>query len=298
MTRYDQSVLIAMSTETNTEKAYLFGELQAEIDRTAAVMQSLDVGRSEHVLIYMPMVAESMFTMRACARIGAIHSVVFGDFVSNSLASHINDTTLALIVSADSRGGKVLLDDAIKLAQHKPAHVLLVNRGLAPMEMLAGHDVDYVEQRQRHIDVKVLVVWLESNEASYVLYTFRTTGKPKDVQRDVAGYQVALATSMDAIFCRKPGSTYFCTSDIGWVVGYSYIVYGPLIAGMATVLYEGLPIWLDGGTWWRIVEKYKVRRMFSAPTAIRVLKKKPPELIKNMICHHCRRCIWRENRWM
>ena len=140
-------------------------------------MQSLGVGRSERVLIYMPMIAEAMFAMRACARIGAIHSVVFGGFASNSLASRIDDATLALIVSADagSRGGKVLLDDAIKLAQHKPAHVLLVNRGLAPMEMRAGRDVDYAEQRQGHIDAKVSVVWLESNEASYILYTSSTT---------------------------------------------------------------------------------------------------------------------------
>ena len=286
-TRGEQPALIAISTETNTEKTYSFRELHAEVNRTAAIMQALGVGRGDRVLIYMPMIAEAMFAMLACARIGAIHSVVFGGFASNSLASRIDDATPKLIVSADagSRGGKVvpykgLLDDAIKLAQHKPAHVLLVNRGLAPMEMVPGRDADYAEQRQLHIDAKVPVVWLESNEASYILYTSGTTGKPKGVQRDVGGYAVALATSMDAIFCSKPGGTYFCTSDIGWVVGHSYIVYGPLIAGMATVLYEGLPIRPDGGIWWSIVEKYKVTRMFSAPTAIRVLKKQPPELMK------------------
>ena len=286
-TRGEQPALIAISTETNTEKTYSFRELYAEVNRSAAIMQALGVGRGDRVLIYMPMIAEAMFAMLACARIGAIHSVVFGGFASNSLASRIDDATPKLIVSADagSRGGKVvpykgLLDDAIKLAQHKPAHVLLVNRGLAPMEMVPGRDADYAEQRQLHIDAKVPVVWLESNEASYILYTSGTTGKPKGVQRDVGGYAVALATSMDAIFCSKPGGTYFCTSDIGWVVGHSYIVYGPLIAGMATVLYEGLPIRPDGGIWWNIVEKYKVTRMFSAPTAIRVLKKQPPELMK------------------
>ncbi|SDX64557.1 propionyl-CoA synthetase [Collimonas sp. OK242] len=286
-TRGDQAALIAISTETNTEKTYSFRELQAEVNRTAAIMQALGVGRGDRVLIYMPMIAEATFAMLACARIGAIHSVVFGGFASNSLASRIDDATPKLIVSADagSRGGKViaykgLLDDAIKLAQHKPAHVLLVDRGLAPMAAVAGRDVDYAEQRQRHMDAKVPLAWLESNEASYILYTSGTTGKPKGVQRDVGGYAVALATSMDAIFCSKPGGTFFCTSDIGWVVGHSYIVYGPLIAGMATILYEGLPIRPDGGIWWSIVEKYKVTRMFSAPTAIRVLKKQPPELMR------------------
>ncbi|WP_395826495.1 propionate--CoA ligase [Collimonas sp.] len=289
-TRGDEPALIAISTETNTEKTYSFRALQAEVMRTAAIMQALGVGCGDRVLIYMPMIAEAMFAMfamLACARIGAIHSVVFGGFASNSLASRIDDATPTLIVCADagSRGGKVvpykvLLDDAIKLARHKPAHVLMVNRGLAPMQMVAGRDVDYAQQRQLHIDAKVPVLWLESNEASYILYTSGTTGKPKGVQRDVGGYSAALATSMDAIFCSKPGGTYFCTSDIGWVVGHSYIVYGPLIAGMATVLYEGLPILPDAGIWWSIVEKYKVTRMFSAPTAIRVLKKQPPELMK------------------
>lgn len=290
-TRGDQPALIAISTETNTEKTYSFRELQAEVNRAAAIMQSLGVGRGDRVLIYMPMIAEATFAMLACARIGAIHSVVFGGFASNSLATRIDDATPKLIVSADagSRGGKVvayknLLDDAIKLAHHKPAHVLLVNRGLANMAMMAGRDVDYAEQRDLHIDAKVPVVWLESNEISYILYTSGTTGKPKGVQRDVGGYAVALATSMDTIFCSKPGETFFCASDIGWVVGHSYIVYGPLIAGMATVLYEGLPVLAtsppDGGIWWRLIEKFKVTRMFSAPTAIRVLKKQPPELMK------------------
>jgi len=286
-TRGDQPALIAISTETGSEKTYSFRELHVEVNRMAAIMQGLGVERGDRVLIYMPMIAEAVFAMLACARIGAIHSVVFGGFASNSLASRIDDATPKLIVSADagSRAGKILpykglLDEAIRLARHQPAHVLLVNRGLAPMALAAGRDVDYAGQRQQHIDAKVPVAWLESNQASYILYTSGTTGKPKGVQRDVGGYAVALATSMDTIFCSKPGGTFFCTSDIGWVVGHSYIVYGPLIAGMATVLYEGLPIRPDGGVWWSIVEKYKVTRMFSAPTAIRVLKKQPPELMQ------------------
>jgi propionyl-CoA synthetase len=148
------------------------------------------------------------------------------------------------------------------------------------MEWITGRDVDYATLREQYLDAQVPVTWLESNEMSYVLYTSGTTGKPKGVQRDVGGYAVALASSMKHIFCGKQGETYFSTSDIGWVVGHSYIVYGPLIAGMATVMYEGLPVRPDAGIWWSIVEKYKVTRMFSAPTAVRVLKKQPPEFMK------------------
>ncbi len=286
-TQGDKPALIAISTETDTEKVYSFRELQAEVNRAAAILQSLGVTKGDRVLIYMPMIAEAAFVMLACARIGAIHSVVFGGFAANSLATRIDDAKPKLIVSADagSRGGKSvaykpLLDDAINLAEHKPAHVLLVNRGLAPMQLVRERDIDYAALRAQHMHDEVPVTWLESNESSYILYTSGTTGKPKGVQRDVGGYAVALASSMKHIFCGNPGETYFSTSDIGWVVGHSYIVYGPLIAGMATIMYEGLPIRPDAGIWWRIVEKYKVTRMFSAPTAVRVLKKQPEEFMK------------------
>ncbi|KAF1046341.1 MAG: Acetyl-coenzyme A synthetase [Herbaspirillum frisingense] len=285
--RAQQPALIAISTETGSERTYTYAELQQEVMAMAAAMQSLGVARGERVLIYMPMIAEAVFAMLACARIGAVHSVVFGGFASNSLASRIDDAQPRLIVSADagSRGGKVipykgLLDEAIRLARHKPAHVLLADRGLAEMPRTLERDVDYAPLREKYLGQPVPVAWLESNETSYVLYTSGTTGKPKGVQRDVGGYAVALAASMQHIFCGQPGETYFCTSDIGWVVGHSYIVYGPLIHGMATVLYEGLPIRPDAGVWWSIVEKYKVTRMFSAPTAIRVLKKQPPEFMQ------------------
>lgn len=286
-TQGDKAALIAISTETGTEKVYSFTELRDEVSRMAAIMQTLGVGKGDRVLIYMPMIAEAAFVMLACARIGAIHSVVFGGFAAHSLATRIEDATPKLIVSADagSRGGKPipykhLLDEAIALSTHKPGKVLLVNRKLAPMQLVDGRDVDYAELRAQHIDAQVPVTWLESNEPSYILYTSGTTGKPKGVQRDVGGYAVALASSMQHIFCGNPGETYFATSDIGWVVGHSYIVYGPLIAGMATIMYEGLPTTPDAGIWWSIVEKYKVTRMFSAPTAVRVLKKQPPEFMQ------------------
>jgi propionyl-CoA synthetase len=282
-TQADRPALIYVSTETDEARTYTFAELHREVQRMAATMTSLGVRRGDRVLVYMPMIPEATFAMLACARIGAIHSVVFGGFASVSLASRIEDAAPTLIVSADggSRGGKVvpykpLLDEAIRLSAHKPGKVLMVDRKLAPFEPVAGRDEDYATLRAKHLDAQVPVTWLESNETSYILYTSGTTGRPKGVQRDVGGYAVALAASMKHIFCGNPGETYFCTSDIGWVVGHSYIVYGPLIGGMATILYEGTPLRPDAGILWQLVERYKATVMFSAPTAIRVLKKQDP----------------------
>ncbi|WP_048440779.1 propionate--CoA ligase [Caenimonas sp. SL110] len=285
--RPNQPALIYVSTETNTEKTYTFLELHREVQRTAAALKGMGVKRGDRVLIYMPMIAEAAFAMLACARIGAIHSVVFGGFASVSLASRIEDFAPKVIISADagSRGGKVLaykplLDEAIRLSSHKPESVLMVDRGLAPMEMVAGRDHGWSELMERHAHEHVECEWMESTDISYTIYTSGTTGRPKGVQRDVGGYAVALAASMKHIFMGEPGETYFSTSDIGWVVGHSYIVYGPLIAGMATIMYEGLPIRPDAGIWWSLVEKYKVTAMFSAPTAVRVLKKQDPAFLK------------------
>ena len=284
--RAEQPALIHVSTETGSETVYSFRQLHVEVQRAAAMLLSLGVQRGDMVLIYMPMIAEAAFAMLACARIGAIHSVVFGGFASLSLASRIEDARPKLIVSADagSRSGKVmpykpLLDEAIRLSSHKPESVLLVDRGLAAMDLVAGRDHDWSALRQAHLESQVACVWLESTDISYTIYTSGTTGRPKGVQRDVGGYAVALAASMKHIFQGNPGETYFCTSDIGWVVGHSYIIYGPLIAGMATVMYEGLPTRPDGGVWWGLVEKYKVTVMSSAPTAVRVLKKQDPTLL-------------------
>ncbi|GAB3354441.1 MULTISPECIES: propionate--CoA ligase [Giesbergeria] len=281
--RADQAALIAISTETNTERSYSFAELHAEVQRMAASLQALGVKKGDRVLIYMPMIAEAAFAMLACVRIGALHSVVFGGFASGSLASRIEDAQPVAVVSADagSRGGKVvpykpLLDEAIALSSHKPQAVLMVNRGLAPMDWVEGRDQDWASLREQHLNAQVPCEWLESTDPSYTLYTSGTTGKPKGVQRDTGGYTVALAASMKHIFDAEAGQTFFATSDIGWVVGHSYIIYGPLIAGMATIMYEGLPTRPDAGIWWSIVEKYKVTHMFSAPTAVRVLKKQDP----------------------
>lgn len=280
------AALIAVSTETNTEKVYSFAELKAEVQRMAASLKELGVQKGDRVLIYMPMVAEAAFAMLACARIGAIHCVVFGGFASGSLASRIEDASPKVVVSSDagSRGGKVvpytpLLDEALKLSAHKPDAVLIVDRGLSPIAMDAKNVHLWENLRKKHLNAQVPCEWLDSAHPSYTLYTSGTTGKPKGVQRDTGGYAVALAASMKHIFCGNPGEAYFSTSDIGWVVGHSYIVYGPLLAGMATIMYEGLPTRPDGGIWWHLVEKYKVTVMFSAPTAVRVLKKQDPALL-------------------
>jgi propionyl-CoA synthetase len=284
--RGDQIALVAVSTETNQEKTYTFQELHAEVNRMAAILKTNGVNKGDRVLIYMPMIAEACFAMLACARIGAIHSVVFGGFASHSLAARIDDAQPKMIISAEAgmRMGKgvpykPLLDEAITLAEFKPTRVLIVNRGLIPYTTVAERDLDYAAEREKNIAAQVAVEWVDATHPSYILYTSGTTGKPKGVQRDTGGYAVALTASMQHIFCGKPGETMFTTSDIGWVVGHSYIIYAPLLNGMATIMYEGTPLRPDAGIWWSLVEKYKVSVMFSAPTAVRVLKKQDPSFL-------------------
>ena len=284
--RADQQALISVSTETDQERTYTFKELHTEVNRMAAILKAHGVTKGDRVLIYMPMVAEACFAMLACARLGAIHSVVFGGFASHSLASRIDDAKPKMVILADAgaRGGKPvpykpLLDEAITLSAHKPEKVLLIDRKLVEYNKVAGRDLDYATERAKVMDAQVPCEWLDATDPSYILYTSGTTGKPKGVQRDTGGYAVALASSMRHIYGGKPGEAMFTTSDIGWVVGHSYIIYGPLINGMATIMYEGTPLRPDAGIWWKLVEKYKVSVMFSAPTAARVLKKQDPAFL-------------------
>ncbi len=286
--RGDQLALVAISTETGLTREITYHQLHREVNIFAAVLKSLDVGRGDRVVIYMPNIAEAVFAMLACARIGAVHSVVFGGFAAHNLALRIDDAEPKLLIAADagSRGGKVipykpLVDAACAEASFPPPRVLMVDRGLDPdYAKVEGRDVDYATLRERHADAQVDVTWLESNEPSYLLYTSGTTGKPKGVQRDVGGYAVALALSMWSIYDVRAGQVMFSTSDVGWAVGHSYNVYGPLIAGATSILYEGLPTAPDPGIWWSICERYGVRTMFSSPTGIRVLKKQDASWLK------------------
>ena len=286
--RADQLALIGISTETGHTRELSYRALHREVNVFAQALRSLGVGKGDRVVIYMPHTVEAAVAMLACARLGAIHSVVFGGFASHNLALRIDDAKPRVLVCADAgmRGGKViaykpLVDAALAEAEFPPPHVLVVNRKLDPtMPMTPGRDVDFDALRQECEGADVPVTWLESNEPSYILYTSGTTGKPKGVQRDVGGYAVALALSMDTVFDVGPGQVMFSTSDIGWVVGHSYNVYGPLIAGATSILYEGLPTAPDPGIWWKICADYGVRTMFSSPTAIRVLKKQDPAWLK------------------
>ncbi len=286
--RADQPALIYISTETGDRRAYTYQEVWSAVNSCAAMLTAQGVGRGDRVLIYMPMIAEAVFAMLATVRIGAIHSVVFGGFAAASLATRIDDARPKVMVTADAgmRGGKIvpykhLVDEALRLASHPPGKVIIVDRKLdSGPPRVAGRDLDYATLAAEHAGARVPCAWLEASEPSYILYTSGTTGKPKGVQRDTGGYAVALAASMRDIFCLAPGETMLTTSDIGWVVGHSYIVYAPLINGSTTILYEGLPIRPDPGIWWQIVADCKVRTMFSSPTAIRVLKKQDPAYMK------------------
>jgi propionyl-CoA synthetase len=287
-TRPDQLALVWISTEVDQQKTYTYRELHAGVNQFAAALLALGVGQGDRVLIYMPMIPEAVFAMLATVRIGAIHSVVFGGFAAASLAARIDDARPKVMITSDGamRMGKVialkpLADESIRLSRSPPQHLIVVNRALAsPLSMTSDRDLDYAMLRTQHLGAQVPVTWLESSEPSYILYTSGTTGRPKGVQRDTGGYAVALAASMRHIFCSKPGDAYFSTSDIGWVVGHSYIVYAPLINGSTSIMYEGVPMRPDPGVWWKIVEDFRVTCMFSSPTAVRVLKKQDPAYLK------------------
>jgi len=275
------------SPVTGSQRRLTYAELLLEVETLAAVLVGQGVGKGDRVVIYMPMIPEAVTAMLACARIGAVHSVVFGGFAAKELATRIEDAEPKLILAASCgiEPGRVvaykpLLDRAMELSRHQPAAVLLFQRPQALADMTAGRDHDWAEavEAAKAKGQRVAPVEVAATDPLYVLYTSGTTGIPKGVVRDTGGYLVALRWSMENIYGVKPGETFWTASDIGWVVGHSYIVYGPLIYGCSTVLYEGKPIGTpDPGAFWRVISEYKVSAFFTAPTALRAVRKEDPD---------------------
>ncbi len=281
--RADQAALIYDSPVTDTQKTYSYGELLQEVNALAAVLLDMNVSKGDRVIIYMPMLPEAAIAMLACARIGAVHSVVFGGFASKELATRIDDAQPKVILSASCGiepkrviAYKPLLDDAIDQAQHKPEACLIFQRKQLIADLSGDRDMDWQEQlsKAKEVNATVDCVDLAATDTLYILYTSGTTGEPKGVVRDNGGHMVALKWSMGNIYNTQPGEVYWAASDVGWVVGHSYIVYGPLLQGCTTVLFEGKPVGTpDAGTFWRVIEEHKVSTLFTAPTALRAIKK-------------------------
>ena len=285
--RGDQPALIYDSPVTNTKKTYTYSELTDEVATLAGVLKDLSVEKGDRVIIYMPMVPEATIAMLACARIGAIHSVVFGGFAASELATRIDDATPKIILAASCgiEPGRIveykpLLDQAIELSQHKPTNTLILQREQAEAKMVQGRDFDWgaAVTQAKSQGRKAGCTSVAATDPLYILYTSGTTGQPKGVVRDNGGHMVALKWSMKNIYNAHPGEVYWAASDVGWVVGHSYIVYAPLLQGCTTVMYEGKPVGTpDAGAFWRVIAEHKVSTMFTAPTAFRAIKKEDPE---------------------
>jgi propionyl-CoA synthetase len=281
--RAEQIALIYDSPVTNTVKKFTYAELLNEVARFAGVLTANGISQGDRVVIYMPMIPETAIAMLACARIGAIHSVVFGGFAANELAVRINDARPKLIISASCgvEGSKIieykpLLDRAIELAVHKPDKCIIYQREQARASLIDGRDSDWLDLMQ--VAQPVGCAKLRSTDPLYILYTSGTTAIPKGVVRDNGSYAVALKWSMKNIYGMEPGEVWWAASDVGWVVGHSYIVYGPLLQGCTSVMYEGKPVGTpDPGAFWRVISQHKVKALFAAPTAIRVIKKEDPK---------------------
>ncbi|MCT7657309.1 propionyl-CoA synthetase [Mycobacterium deserti] len=284
--RAEQPALIYDSPVTGSQRTYTYRELLDETQRFAGALANLGVGKGDCVVIYMPMVPEAVIAMLACARLGAVHSVVFGGFAAHELAARIDDARPVVVVSAScgveptrTVDYKPMLDAALEIAEHDTATCVILQREQRPSELITGRDHDWRELMASedtappHAPVPVA-----ANDPLYVLYTSGTTGKPKGIVRDNGGHAVALLWSMRNIYDTEPGDVYWAASDVGWVVGHSYIVYGPLLLGATTVLYEGKPVGTpDAGAFWRVAAEHRVKVMFTAPTAIRAIKKEDPD---------------------
>jgi propionyl-CoA synthetase len=280
--RGSQPAIIHDSPVTNSRRVITYAELRHLVARFAGAMVRHGVAKGDRVIVYMPMVPEALVAMLACARIGAVHSVVFGGFAANELATRINDAKPVLIVSASCgiEGTKTvpykpLLDRAIEEAAHKPKHTIILQRPQAKAELIPGRDLDWAEAMGAN---PVDCVPVEATDPLYILYTSGTTGQPKGVVRDHGGHATALLWTMRHVYGVEPGEVYWAASDVGWVVGHSYICYGPLLNGNTTIVYEGKPVGTpDPGAFWRVISEHKVAVLFTAPTAFRAIKKEDPE---------------------
>lgn len=279
----NQTALIYDSPVTDTIKSYTYAELRDEVALFSGVLKANGVAQGDRVVIYMPMIAEAAIAMLACARIGAVHSVVFGGFASKELATRIDDAKPKVIVSASCGievkkviAYKPLLDEAINLSSHKPAKSIIFQREMLTAEMDPAKDVDWAQAMTTAAPQECVQV--EATDPLYILYTSGTTGQPKGVVRDNGGHMVALKWSMKAIYDVDEGDVFWAASDVGWVVGHSYIVYAPLLKGATTILFEGKPVGTpDAGAFWRVISQHKVKTLFTAPTAFRAIKRDDPE---------------------
>lgn len=282
MGRANQTALIYDSPVTKTIQKFTYRELLDKVSRFAGALQSLGIGKGDTVIIYMPMIPEAAIAMLACARLGAIHSVVFGGFAPHELALRINDAKPKIVISASGAVEvtrlieyKPLLNKAIELANHKPEKCIIFQRTFIRAEMLENRDIDWNDFITGANPVPCVPV--KATDPLYILYTSGTTGKPKGVVRDNGGHAVALRWSLEYIYDTQPGEVYWAASDVGWVVGHSYIIYGPLITGCTTVLYEGKSVGTpDPGAFWRVIAQHSVKTLFTAPTAFRAIKKEDP----------------------
>jgi propionyl-CoA synthetase len=285
--RGEETALIYDSPVTGTKRSFTFSELLHEVETFAAVLADKDVSKGDRVVIYMPMVPETLIAMLATARLGAIHSMVFGGFAANELAARIDDAKPKVVVSASCgvEPGRIvnykpLLDAAIKIATNQPELCIILQRPMAQATLVKGRDYDWAElvAEAKSAGRKEACVPVEATAPLYILYTSGTTGQPKGVVRDNGGHMVALKWSMKNIYDVKPGEVYWAASDIGWVVGHSYIVYAPLLNGNATIIYEGKPVGTpDAGAFWRVISEHKVAVLFTAPTALRAVKREDPQ---------------------
>ena len=283
--RGQQPAIIYDSPLAGAKRTVTYAELLTEVQATALALQALGVGPGDRVVIYMPMVPEAVFAMLACARLGAVHSVVFGGFAAPELAARIDDAEASIVLSASCglEPGRVvhykpLLDEALTLSRVQPRACLILQRPQAPASLVAGRDLDWAEAVSQHRGGTIACTSVRATDPLYVIYTSGTTGRPKGVVRDNGGHMVSLLWALPAVYGIGPGDVFWAASDIGWVVGHSLIAYGPLLIGATALMYEGKPIGTpDAGAYWRIIREYNVKALFTAPTALRAIRKDDPD---------------------